>query len=240
MKKTKQTWLLGACVALALLTGCAQAPKKQAFNAAAAGHIKAVLVTQNPNQESYDVAILAHPGMSFGLIGGLVAAADMQSKSAKLTAAIDVGETRLQERFSAQLTQKLGDLGYATSITMLPKELRDEEVLGQAKAQGKGDAVMAVRLTGGYWAAGPSSDYFPRLVANVRTFDAQSGATLYEDTFTYGYAVPNAPTIHMASDPQYRFANIDALVADPVKTRQGLLAGLEAIAAQVAQDLKRP
>lgn len=230
---------LGALAIVAALVGCAQAPKKQAFNREAAGHVKTVVITQTPNQDSYEAAILGHPGMSFGLIGGLVAAADMQAKTNKLTAAISPTETRLQDRFSTKLSEGLAKAGYTANVVALPKDTKEDQWLPLAKAKASGDAFLTVNLTGGYWAAGPSTDYFPRVLATVRTFDSASGGVLYEDTFSYGYAMPQAMTIHLASDPTYRFANIDSLTGNPVKTREGLYAGLDAIVAQIVADLKK-
>ena len=60
--------------ASALLAGCAQVPR-QAFNAQAAKSIHKVVLARTQNQTQYDTNILGHPGMSFGLIGGLIAAA---------------------------------------------------------------------------------------------------------------------------------------------------------------------
>jgi hypothetical protein len=236
-------WSLGRSAALLVLAsvflgGCAQLPR-QAFNPQAAAHVKTVVVAQTENQTEYPAQILGHPGMSFGLIGGLVAAADMHAKSTKLTAAIDPKETRVQERFAERLREKLRQAGYETVVIMVPKVANQDEALAQAKLKAKGDAVIAVDLYAGYWAAGPSSDYFPRMEAKVKTVDVQSSKVLYQDVISYGYTMPQAQTIHLASDPGYRFGTIDLLVADPAKTRQGLYAGIDALAEQIANDLKK-
>jgi len=223
----------------AVVTGCAVQPlPRQAFNAAAASHIKTVVVTQAPNQESYEAAVLGHPGMSFGLIGGLVAAADIQAKSSKLTAAIGPSETRLQERFAQRLAERLRETGYEVQLAPVPKDAKEDEALAAARQTRTGDAVLLVNLVGAYWAAGPSTDYFPRLLVKVKELDA-AGKTIYEDTFTYGYAVANAQTVHLASDQKYRFKDIDVLVADPALTRDGLFEGIEAVVSQIANDLKK-
>ncbi|MCU7374230.1 hypothetical protein PEC18_26200 [Paucibacter sp. O1-1] len=222
-----------------LLAGCAAPPAKQAFNSAAASHVKTVAVLRQPNQDSFEAVVLAHPGASFGLIGGLVAAADMQAKSTRLSAALDPQQTKLQERFSAKLAERLSGLGYEASVLEMPKSSKDDEVLAVAKRQQTADAYLSIQLVGAYWAAGPSSDYFPRVLAKVRKMDGRSGQVLYEDIFSYGYVMPNAPTIHLASDAKFRFADIDALCKDGTTTRDGLLAGLDAIAEQIATDLRR-
>jgi hypothetical protein len=228
--------------ALALVvaaTGCAQAPKKQAFNREGSTHIKSVVVTQAPNQDSYAAAILGHPGQSFGLIGALVAAADQQTKTNRLTAALDPAETRLQERFSARLSDGLAQAGYSAAVLVVPKDTNEEQLLPLAQKQAAGDAVIAVELSGGYWAAGAETDYFPRVVAKVRALERASGKLLYEDTISYGYAMPRAQTVHLASDPQFRFRTIGALTEEPARAREGLYRGIEAIAAQVVDDLRK-
>jgi hypothetical protein len=230
---------VAAMATVAVMAGCANQPlPRQAFNAAAAGHVKKVVVTQSPNQETYEAAVLGHPGMSFGLIGGLVAAADMSAKSTKLTNAIGVSETKLQERMAVRLAERLREGGYEVLIATVPKDAKEEQALVAARNGGQSDAVLLVNVVGAYWAAGPSTDYFPRMQVQVKQLDT-AGKTLYEDTFTYGYAMANAQTVHLASDPKYRFKDIDVLIADPALTRSGLFDGVEAISAHVANDLKK-
>jgi hypothetical protein len=224
---------------LASLVGCAAPLKKQAFNSESATSIKTVALAHNINQDQYGATMLAHPGLSFGLIGGLVAAADMQNKSNKLTTALNVQETRAQERFGLMLKEKLNAAGYQTNIVVLNKDTKEEQVFDQIVTRKESkDAILSVLLTASYIAAGPGSDYFPHVSARVKKVGGVKGDVLYEDTFTYGYTFP-AKTVHMASAEKYRFADIDVLISDPEKARQGLFEGLEAIAAQIAVDLKK-
>lgn len=225
-------------MSVAFLGGCAQLPR-QAFNAQGAAHVKTLVVAQQENQVEYQAYMVGHPGMGFGLIGGLVAAADMQNKSTKLTAAIDPAETRVQQRFAERLKQKLDKAGYETIVVALPKGTSHDQALAQAKQRAQGDAVVVVNLYAGYWAAGPTTDYFPRMVAAVKTVDVKSDKVLYEDSISYGYAAPQAQTVHLASDASYRFSSIDTLVADPVKTRQGLYIGIDALVDQIVNDLRK-
>jgi hypothetical protein len=230
---------VAAMATIAALAGCATPTPRQAFNAPAAGHIKTVVVTQRPNQDSYEAAVLGHPGMSFGLIGGLVAAADIQSKSNKLTQAIGASETKLQERMAQRLAAHLREAGYEVQIVEIPKDAKEDQALSVARKERRSDAVLLLEVRGAYWAAGPSTDYFPRVMVGVKTLD-DTGRTLYEDSFTYGYAMANTQSVHLASDPKYRFKDIDTLIADAELTRNGLIEGVEAISIQIANDLKKP
>ena len=94
LRLTFRLFKLFAALSFAILAvGCVQAPKKQAFNAAANSSIKEIVIAHNINQDEYPAIVIAHPGINFGLIGGLIAAADMHSKSTRLTQALNVSET---------------------------------------------------------------------------------------------------------------------------------------------------
>jgi hypothetical protein len=231
--------LWAAVGALVLLAGCVQAPKKQAFNREQATALKTLAIVQPPNQEQVDVIIVAHPGMSFGLVGGLIAAADMQAKTSRLSTAIDPKELRLQEQFSQKLKERLATIGYQSQTLTMPKDTKAEQVLPMARQQSSADALVQVELVGRYIAAGPSSDYFPFVQAKVVAQDMRTGTTLYEDTFTYGYANGNQQTVHFASSADHRYADMDALVANPAKARAGLVAGLDSVVDQIIADLRR-
>lgn len=232
-------WLVATALLL-LLGGCAQPPKKQAFNRAMAATIKTMVIAQRPNQTEYMVDIVAHPGQSFGLVGGLIEGIDGLAKTNRLTAVINPGETRLQDRFSAKLSERLAAAGYATRLVVLPSiPPKNDELLAKVKAQADGDVVLAIAMYGRYVAAGITSLYLPEVRVSVRLLDLASGAVLYEESIHYGTAMPQSESLLLPSDPQYRFATFDALVADGAKAREGLLAGLDLLAAQVAADLKR-
>jgi hypothetical protein len=216
--------------ALALLAGCAQPAKKQSFDRERAKSLKTLVLAQRPNQDAYLLNIHAMPG-----------GADEKSKSDRLTKAIDPAETRLQERFSAKLQQKLAAAGYETRLVVLPSiPSTDDELLAQVKAKGMGgDAVLAIGMFGEYAAAGPASEYLPKIGVSVRVVDTNSGALLYQDSLAYCFTLAQSDADVLPCDPRYRFQNIDTLVADPAKAREGLIAGLDPLAARVAADLRR-
>lgn len=220
------------------LVGCATV-EKQAFNKEAATNIKTIAVTERTGEETYNVSIIAHPGVSFGLIGGLIAAADMQAKSTKLTAALDPTQTRLQQIFAKKLAESLSAAGYQTQIVPVAKDVEDKEVLNTVRSKISADALLTVSVEGNYVAAGPASDYFPYVVVRVLGTDVKNGQKLYQDTITYGYNFPTTKTVHLPGNTEGRFKNIDALVADSNRAREELYLGINAIAAQVAADLKQ-
>lgn len=220
------------------LVGCATV-EKQAFNKEVATNIKTIAVTERTGEETYNVNIVAHPGVNFGLIGGIIAATDLHSKSTKLTAVLDPTQTRLQQMLAKKLAESLSAVGYQTQVVPVVKTVEDKDVLDTVRSNINADALLTVSVEGQYVAAGPTSDYFPYVKVRVLSTDVKTGQKLYQDTITYGYNFPSTKTVHLPGNVEGRFKDIDALVADPDKARKQLYMGIEAIAAQIVADLKR-
>jgi hypothetical protein len=226
--------------AVALLAACAPM-KKQAFNREAGTRIATLVLVQWASPEDgYHAEVDAHPGNSFGLIGGLIAEADNSSKGKSLTTAVKPQETRLRERMTARLQERLAAAGYTSNVFVLPPgTMNDERLVDSVKANAQGDALLIVNVRAGYKAAGTSTGYIPELSTYVKAVDYASKAVLYEDLFSYGYTTPQSQHVHFDADARYRFANIDALTADPARTRQAWYDGVDLIAAQIATDLRK-
>ena len=75
-----------------------------------------------------------------------------------------------------------------------------------------------------------------------KAFDAKGGKVLYEDAISYGYQGDaydkHVKAVHLTSDAKYRFSSVDDIVNNAELAREGLLAGADAIAAQIAADLE--
>jgi hypothetical protein len=234
--RTKTFMLLAAA---ALLAACAPM-KKQAFNRDAGTRIATLVLVQWPTEDGYHAEVVAHPGASFGLIGGLIADADNSSKGTSLTTAVKPQETRLRERMTARLQEHLAVAGYSSNVHVLPPGTRnDERLVDSVKANAQGDALLIVFVRAGYKAAATSTEYIPELTTYVKAVDYASKAVLYEDRFSYGYTTPQSQEVHFDAGARYRFANIDALTAEPALARQAWYDGVDLIAAQIATDLRK-
>lgn len=218
--------------------GCASV-NKQAFNREAATELQALVIAQEPNQELYEAAVIGHAGESFGLIGGLIAMVDIQSKSKQLTQAIDPSKTRLQERLAEKLSEELREAGYQTTVMPIGREASEDKVLEQARSLGGHHAVLHTQMSGGYWAAGHVTNYVPKVFMRARLVELKSGQVLFEDIFSYGYRSPGMESIHLAADSRFTYADIGKLSNSADLARQGLIDGVNALAKQIANDLKR-
>jgi len=240
MRMRIRTWP-ALVAALALLAGCAQPTVKQGFDRERAKAIKTIIVAQRANQDAYTVSFQGLPGQDLGAVAALIQGADEKSRSDRLTKAIGPAEMRLQERFSATLQQKLAVAGYETRHVVLPSiPSKDEELLAQVKARGlQGDAVLAIGMFGEYTAVGAGGEHLPKIGAHLRVVDTATGALLYQESLAYCAQRAGSDAVVLPCDPRYRFRNFEALVADAAQAREGLMAGLEPLAARVAADLKR-
>ena len=224
------------CLLLSLGLSACTTVKTQAYNAW--NHIRSLVVFQDTSRESYGVDIVAHPGANFGMVGTLVAQLDMSSKSSRLTQALDPQTTALQERLAVRLARALSAEGYDSTVVPVAGDRSRREAVPAALPV-PADAYITLDVQARYIAAGPSSDYLPYVRVSVAQNDTRTGKVLYEDTLAYGYDQDNAHVVHLPSDNRYRFKDIDSLLSNPDKAREGLQAGVDAIVAQIASDLQR-
>ncbi len=232
--------LWGCVLGLVVLTGCVQAPKKQAFNAVAAKQISTVVVTEFEEPKEYVAAILGHPGVSFGLIGGLIAAADQSSKTNRLTEAISPATTKLQAQLVQDVSKRLTAQGYQVTTFAVPKDMVFDATLAAAKnAHPSAQTVLRLGMGISYLAAGPSSDYMPSLRVRATMINASTSDVLYEELLEYGFSLAGSQAVVIPHDKKYQFADIDKLVTQAPLARQGLQEGVGLIADQIANDLKR-
>jgi hypothetical protein len=219
------------------LSGCAQLPK-QAFNKEVAKSVQSLTVTSRADETSYSAVIMGHPGASFGLIGAIVIAAEQATKSSRLTKSLNPEKTRVRLELANELEKALSKAGYRTERSVFAESKSYDDHLNDSLKTQASDAVLVAYLVdASYAAAGTSTPYMPFVSARVKLV-SRDGRILYEDLITYGYQLnPNA--VHIQAPAEYRFDNMDALVANPDKTREGLVVGVRAIAAQVANDLSK-
>jgi hypothetical protein len=219
-------------------TACANVPK-QAFNKEGNSHINSITLTQYADEDEYSASVIAHTGSSFGLIGALVAAADMSTKSGKLTKAVDPAATQITKKFTERLQSALVKSGYNVEIAKIPAKTAFPDAAAIAARAKPSDAVLNMFITASYVAAGSTTDYFPFLLVKIQKTDNKAGKVVYEDSLSYGYTTSNSQFVHFASEPQYRFPNIDKLIEAPDVTRQGWLAGFDALINQITDDLRK-
>jgi uncharacterized protein YceK len=226
-------------VALTVLSGCATV-SRQAYNKDASQQIRKIAIAEPDDKETIGALIVAHPGTGFGLIGGLIAAADMQEKSNRITTALNPEKTRLRHRFVTDLSASLNNLGYETEIVPISKGLDEKRAISTLKEKTKSDAVIIADVSGLYIAAGPTTPYAPFVRVKIKAESSSDSKVLYEDTITWGYSFAgNSQTVHLSGGDFYHYEDVGAIVSSADQAREALWNGVNAITAQISNDLKR-
>lgn len=254
----QRAWVVA--VGALVLAGCALRPQHQPFDAEAAARVRSVVVVHAPEQERFASAVAenvplvagAPPALAVLQLGILLAAiADAQHKSEQLTAAVAPLQPRLREQLAELLREGLAAQGFDARIVVAPALGKNDgspiwlrprsfdELLPWLREQGPADAALVFVLEASVSRDAATQQWCPALLAAARGIDLGSGAALYEDSFGQGCAKPPVDLRFFDGAAEHRFADFDALVADPARVRDGWRAGLRSIADAILADVER-
>lgn len=182
-----------------------------------------------------------HPAGAFGLVGGLIAAAELSAKGSGLTEAIkatgfDVA-AHLRDATKIALEQ---DGGFAIKMIEGPARKPHAFLEDYKSVDSDSDAILDMYVgLAGYWANSHSTPYYPTLSVGVRVLDTHSKAVIYNAMFIYGPAnVIPAGATRISPQTNFSKSNYDALLAQPDDLTGGLKYAIEKIAKALAQDLR--
>jgi hypothetical protein len=239
---------------LLLLMGCETAPKKQSFDSQQAHTIKTITIAVREDETKYPAQLLSHPaatvgavfgGVIGGVIGGSIADSDLNERTDRLTASLNPSKTKLRQVFVADLERHLAKAGYQTRRISFAEALDFKAVVDAARTQNAADATKVADATlvaymrwSGYTAPYPHVDYEPDIMLDAKLI-ARDGRVLFEDRLTYGFRHVGSTAIHLDAPESHRFKNMDALLANPDKTRAVLVDGVRVVADQLSRELKR-
>jgi hypothetical protein len=230
--------LIAVC-AVMVLTGCASVPR-QPFNKEANPHVRKIALVSISSPEEYSVSIVNHPGASFGLIGGIAAAADISSKSTEFTKLQGDKRKQIGPELANAITQALTQNG-TFEIVQVDSGSKGQPRIAYLKdyPQAECDAYLDVVIQqAGYIAQYATTPYVPTLSVPVRLVDAKSKTVLYTTTFfmTDGN-IPDGGK-QLPPDPSYGFKDFDELKAAAGRSGDGLRNGVNTVAKQIAADLR--
>lgn len=223
---------------IVLAAGCAQVPK-QAFNKEAHGNLKRIAVLEPAKPESYAVYIAHHPGASFGLIGGIIAAADMQSKTDGFTGKMKELDIDFANILTTSVEEELRKANY--DVVRHKPERQNQSLLDNyANLSVDADAYLDWVINwNGFIAATATSDYLPSVRVYVRLVQADTKAVLYSELIGYGYQHGGGQPIELAAEPNHRYGSYSSLMERAPVAAEGLKAGAPLIARQISTDLAR-
>ena len=229
--------LLAALFLSIVLAGCVTV-ENQPFNKDAHARIKTIVILPAPAVPEYSINIMHHPGVSFGLIGGLVAAAELTSKASAFTSVMQEQKFDAAKTLTEAVKSELERRGY--SVVMVNELTRpDGKLLSDyAAIPVKGDAYLDFVVgTAGYWANSHTTPYYPMLSTPVRLVDAKDQSVVYNSLIVYGpYGGPKGAT-QITPDGAYAVGSFNTLQSSPSQSVEGIRSAIQAVAKQIASDL---
>lgn len=220
-----------------VLGGCAGI-HRQAFNKEANQSVRRIGILEQHEQEKYFVENLGHPGMSFGLIGGLIAVADTESKKNKFTELMKARNFNAVEEFQKMLLAELENAGYATKL-IKPARAKHDLLKKYDGLDEEVDGYLDFTLGAGYACKSSFAEYMPMVHSVVRLVKRESNEILYQEVIYYGYKFEQGEAACFTAEEQYYFKDFKVLTAQADIALEGLRKGLSLIAKHIGQSLQR-
>jgi hypothetical protein len=233
----------------AMLGACVSMPKSQAYNRAAAAHIKTIdVLPMRPSE--IDLLILNNPGYSFGLIGTAIAEANRIPKRNALR------EQALAHGFDhVAATREQLDRAFAAHGYTLrwpdpvmepdrgPKAKRDGNSLRKSypPASAGADALLDVNFGFVGYAAAGSSDgapYRPTAVLIARLVSPDGKQVLFSDFVIHNNVFGQQQAITIDPSDAYRYPDFDDLEAAWPQAIAGLRQSVELVADELARQFQ--
>jgi hypothetical protein len=201
--------------------------------------IRSVAVIRAPEPKTYTVMNLGHPGMAFGIIGGLAAAGDQMAKQDRLSAAFKAQRAAFTDHLAGELVGRLVASGYDARLE--PSQWKEvnggfQPALDELNFSADAVLVISPRIVG-FVATGPMSDYLPTMAVVIGLWSPTSKDLLYRGYHAYGWT-PKAEG-WKSSVPTKSFTNFDALMSDTRAAEAALRDAGAAISQIVISDLRK-
>jgi len=225
---------------MVVVAGCVGPVPKIDSSPRALANVKTIALIRSPEPKTYTVQNFGHPGMAFGLIGGLIVAADLSSKRDRLTQTIkEKSPTTISNTMANSIVDQLLLRGFDVNVEDGPWEENDGKfTIDFEKITSSADAVLVVAPSVvGFVATGATTPYLPTITAIATLLGKDRKEPLYRGFLSSGWH-PKADGWR-SSSPTATFGGFDALMADPTRTAGSLNSAASQIATMVAQDLKR-
>ena len=237
MKYIKIIFPVLAISFILFFSGCANKLPNQSFNASANTSIKKISIVKPPAADEFEIYYHNHPGMNFGLIGGLAMAAEFSSKSSSYNSAIGT------EKFdpSAYLVQSLEKefLNTTYEIEVLQSLPKKEMEYCKAFEKSNSDAYLDCYIpTVGYIAGSSSSLYKPTVKTFARLVKNGSSDVLYEKMLVSGEStfIPEDAD-YLDYDETHTYDSFSHLESNATKSVEGLKIALDSVAKQIVLSL---
>jgi hypothetical protein len=232
--------LAALAVLLVTVSACVSAPPTTSFDKSTHAAVKNIRLMPVGMPEKPQVNIMAPVGANFGLIGAAVEAGRAANASREMTEILAKTSYDYKADIPSSVMTAMSDAGFIVTAGegVRPEKERFKYLSTYPKEEGV-DAYLDVFATYvGFLAAGATTDYRPTVQLSARLVNAADGKTIFQDQIVYGPAMPYMKAITVTPDDQHKFANRDALQANPEGTTAALKAAVAGAAAELAKQFQ--
>jgi hypothetical protein len=224
-----------------LVVACSTFPTQE-FNKSANADLHAIALAPVGMPQKPSVIILNAVGNNFGLIGGIVEATRAANAANELTGELQIGNLDYRTYLPVHIANALRSEGFEviTADGARP-ESEGSKFLSRPPLPNGTDATLDVYVTYiGYLAAGATTVYRPAVHIEARLVDKKTQKVLFADQIFYNNYSPGAAkqAISIEPEPRATFQDRAAMLAAPQEVTRGLAAGLDAVALELARQLK--
>ena len=224
-----------------LTVACSTFPTQE-FNKSANADMHAIALAPVGEPDKPAVIILNAVGNSFGLIGGIVEATRAANAANELTGELKTGNLDYKTYLPAHIIEALQAEGFkVTTVDGARAAGEAGKFLTKPPLPTDADATLDIYVSYvGYIAAGATTAYRPAVHIEARLIDRKTQKVLFADQIFYNNFSPNMAkqAISIESDPKVNFQDRAAMLAAPEEVTLGLTAGLDAVALELARQLK--
>ena len=225
--------ILFSLLMLIFLAGCTNL-QKQSFNSGANQHIQQIALINPPHVGQVDVVVIRHTGSSFGVVGGLIAVADMRTKTNKYNKL--VGTFNWDSYVHQQLASALMNDGYTVKTIKIRPDTPAAAKYLKKYPEVASDALLDYYYTIGQVASGSTTSYVPTVTLHARLVDPRKKSVLYEQHFNAGLPLDKKMS-YIPINQEYR--NIADLLTNSEQSIEALKQGIQQLTQQLATDLKK-
>ncbi len=229
-----------ALVCVGFLAACAGPVPKIDAKGGSLAKIRTIDVIRPRELHGYQVMYFGNPGVVFGLVGGLAAAADQVSKTERLSKELNKQGVSITSELADDVSADLNKMGYVAKVENGPWERHQDGKYELAFDKIKSDADAVLVLTPtivGFVAPSSLSDYLPTITTVATLVGKDRTEQLYRGYHASGWE-PKAGG-WKDTPAKKTFPNFDALMANPRACVASLNDAAAAIADSVTSDLKR-
>jgi hypothetical protein len=222
-----------------LLSGCAFAPY-QPLDAANRQKIKTIGLVSVPNPAQYRGTAFSNPALLFGALGGAVAGASAESRSAALDSLLRGAGFDYGKRMEKALASELERAGYKVVPIALPRSSDNKfaEDFSTVEAYHV-DALLDTSIFGvGYYDVNFTDSAFrPAVNIQAHLISWPGRQPLFSETILFGYKNPLIPGAHIPAPSSYFSSSFDDVLHDRDRAIEGLEYGITSVASHIGQRL---